>query len=186
MRKPQLMTPAARAQLIATACDALQQALCKVYDLWCDQHGLPHVSADEQDYHGMQAGQVDWLTRFQDACSFYEHADGEARANLRTRPRNDLGQSSTHAALRTATACRTASPTLLASRSDIGPGRTGTSRTSSTSPTPARSSRAITLRNKPPVLAMSRASASGTEPTREAILPEFRARWEIVRRHRED
>jgi hypothetical protein len=33
---------------------------------------------------------------------------------------------------------------------------------------------------------MSRASASGTEPTREAILAEFRARWEIIRRHRED
>ena len=76
MRKPQLMTPAARAQLMATACDALQQALCKVYDLWCDQHGLPHLSADEQDCHGMQAGQVEWLTRFQDAWSFYEHADG--------------------------------------------------------------------------------------------------------------
>jgi len=40
--------------------------------------------------------------------------------------------------------------------------------------------------DKPPVLAMSRASASGTEPTLEAILPEFRARWEIIRRHRED
>src|SRR5215470_12703209 len=48
MRKPQLMTPAARAQLMATACDALQQALCKVYDLRCDQNGLPHLSADEQ------------------------------------------------------------------------------------------------------------------------------------------
>ena len=34
--------------------------------------------------------------------------------------------------------------------------------------------------------AMSRASASGTEPTHGAILAEFRARWEIVRRHRED
>ena len=33
MKKPQLMAPAARAQLMATACDALQQALCKVYDL---------------------------------------------------------------------------------------------------------------------------------------------------------
>ena len=83
MKKRQLMAPAARAQLMATACDALQQALCKVYDLWCDQHGLPHVSADEQDCHGMQAGQVEWLTRFQDAWSFYEHADGEARADLR-------------------------------------------------------------------------------------------------------
>ena len=69
--------------LVATTCDALQQALCKVYDLWCDQHGLPHLSADEQDCHGMQAGQVEWLTRFQDAWSFYEHADGEARADLR-------------------------------------------------------------------------------------------------------
>ena len=56
---------------------------CKVYDLWCDQHGLPHLSADEQDCHGMQAGQVEWLTRFRDAWSFYEHADGEARADLR-------------------------------------------------------------------------------------------------------
>src|SRR5215468_12438954 len=83
MRKPQLMTPAARAQLMVTACDALQQALCKVYDLWCDQHGLPHLSADEQDCQGMQAGQVEWLTRFQDAWSFYERADGEARADLR-------------------------------------------------------------------------------------------------------
>jgi integrase len=55
MKKPQLMTPAARAQLMATACDALQQALCKVYDLWCDQHGLPHLSADDQDCHGIQA-----------------------------------------------------------------------------------------------------------------------------------
>ena len=44
----------------------------------------------------------------------------------------------------------------------------------------------MALRSKPPVLAISRASASGTEPTREAILPEFRARWEIIRRHRED
>ena len=34
--------------------------------------------------------------------------------------------------------------------------------------------------------AMSRAWASGTAPTREAILAEFRARWEIVRRNRED
>ena len=34
--------------------------------------------------------------------------------------------------------------------------------------------------------AMSRASASGTEPSREAILAEFWARWEIIRRHRED
>ena len=64
MRKPQLMTPAVRAQLMATACDALQQALCKIYDLWCDQNGLPHLSADEQDCHGMQAGQVEWLTRY--------------------------------------------------------------------------------------------------------------------------
>jgi len=31
----------------------------------------------------MQAGQVEWLTRFQDAWSFYERADGEARADLR-------------------------------------------------------------------------------------------------------
>jgi hypothetical protein len=38
----------------------------------------------------MQPGQGEWLTRIQDACSFYEHADGEARADLRTRPRNDL------------------------------------------------------------------------------------------------
>jgi len=68
----------------------------------------------------------------------------------------------------------------------------------------------MALRSKPPVLvpreyraelaklskaalmdmvwnyAMSRASASGTEPTHGAILAEFRARWEIVRRHRED
>jgi hypothetical protein len=45
MKKPQLMTPAARAQLMATACDALQQVLCKVYDLWCDQHGRrPHAN----------------------------------------------------------------------------------------------------------------------------------------------
>ena len=34
--------------------------------------------------------------------------------------------------------------------------------------------------------ARSRAWASGTEPTREANLAEFRARWEIVRRNRED
>jgi len=34
--------------------------------------------------------------------------------------------------------------------------------------------------------AMSRTWASGTTPTREAILAEFRARWEIVRRDRED
>jgi hypothetical protein len=31
----------------------------------------------------MQAGQVEWLTRFQDAWSFYEHADSEAPADLR-------------------------------------------------------------------------------------------------------
>ena len=47
------------------------------------QNGLPHLSADEQDCHGMQAGQVEWLTRFQEAWSFYEHADGEVRADLR-------------------------------------------------------------------------------------------------------
>ena len=34
--------------------------------------------------------------------------------------------------------------------------------------------------------ARSRAWASGTEPTHEAILAEFRARWESIRRHRED
>jgi hypothetical protein len=34
--------------------------------------------------------------------------------------------------------------------------------------------------------AMLRAQASGTEPTHEAILAEFRARWEIVRRKRND
>jgi hypothetical protein len=34
--------------------------------------------------------------------------------------------------------------------------------------------------------AMSRAWASGTEPTREAILAEFRARWGIARGHRGD
>jgi hypothetical protein len=68
----------------------------------------------------------------------------------------------------------------------------------------------MTAKNKPPVLvpcdcraelaklskaalmdmvwgyAMARASTSGTEPTREAILAEFRARWEIVRRRREE
>jgi hypothetical protein len=30
-----------RARLMVTACDALQQALCKAYDLWCDERGLP-------------------------------------------------------------------------------------------------------------------------------------------------
>jgi hypothetical protein len=41
MKQPHLMTPA---HLMVTACDALPQALCKAYDLWCDERGLPRKS----------------------------------------------------------------------------------------------------------------------------------------------
>ena len=54
-----------------------------IADPHCKMAARTTAAGISPNCHGMQAGQVEWLTRFQDAWSFYEHADSEARADLR-------------------------------------------------------------------------------------------------------
>ena len=38
--------------------------LTVVYEDYCTKHGLPYVSADEQDLHDMPQKHVQWLAQF--------------------------------------------------------------------------------------------------------------------------
>ena len=174
--------------LVATTCDALQQALCKIYDRGAirttcrTSRPMSKTAAAcsrvrSNGSPGFRTPVRSTSTRTARRAPIFGHGPAMTLGKARRTPHCELRR---HAGRRVR---RSSLRDQVLVRAELGRAEPRPHR-------PPRHDRAgrltITLRNNPPVLAMSRASASGTEPTREAILAEFRAKWEIVRRHRQD